>query len=46
VKPLEPIVNLLRNQGHKAIVCDDSKEGGSILPLKLAAIRAGLGGQG
>ena len=46
VKPLEPIVNLLKNQGHKAIVCDDSKEDGSILPLKLAAIRAGLGWQG
>lgn len=46
VKPLEPIINLLKNQGYKAIVCDDSKEDGSILPLKLAAIRAGLGWQG
>jgi len=46
VKPLEPIVNLLKNQGYKAIVCDDSKEDRSILPLKLAAIRAGLGWQG
>jgi len=46
VKPLEPIVNLLGDQGYKAIVCDDSKEYGSILPLKLAAIRAGLGWQG
>ncbi len=46
VKPLAPIVNLLKNHGYKAIVCDDSKEGGSILPLKLAAIRAGLGWQG
>ncbi len=46
VKPLEPILNLLKNQGYKAIVCDDSKEDGSILPLKLAAIRAGLGWQG
>ncbi|MDM8525613.1 4Fe-4S double cluster binding domain-containing protein [Desulfococcaceae bacterium HSG8] len=46
VKPLEPIVNLLRNTGYKAIVCDGSEEGGSVLPLKLAAIRAGLGWQG
>jgi epoxyqueuosine reductase len=46
VKPLEPIVNLLKKQGYKAIVCDESKEDGSILPLKLAAIRAGLGWQG
>lgn len=46
VKPLDPIVNLLRELNYKAIVCDDSKKDGSILPLKLAAIRAGLGWQG
>jgi epoxyqueuosine reductase len=46
VKPLEPIVNLLKNRGYKAIVCDDSKKDGSTLPLKLAATRAGLGWQG
>ena len=46
VKPLDPIVNFLKNQGYKAIVCDDSKEDGSILPLKLVATRAGLGWQG
>ncbi len=46
VKPLEPIVNLLKNEGYQAIVCDDSAKEGSILPLKLAAIRAGLGWQG
>lgn len=46
VKPLDPIVNLLRSKGYKAVVCDGSKENGSSLPLKLAAIRAGLGWQG
>ena len=46
VKPLEPIVNFLKNEGYQAIVCDDSAKEGSILPLKLAAIRAGFGWQG
>ena len=46
VEPLEPIVSFLKNEGYKAIVCDGSTERGSILPLKLAAIRAGLGWQG
>jgi hypothetical protein len=46
VKPLEPMVKLLKNEGYQAIVCDGSKKEGSILPLKLAAIRAGLGWQG
>ena len=46
VKPLEPIAELLKNEGHQAKICDGSKEEGSILPLKLAAVRAGLGWQG
>ena len=46
VKPLEPIADFLRNKGYQAIICDGSTEGGSILPLKLAAIRAGIGWQG
>jgi epoxyqueuosine reductase len=46
VKPLEPIVDFLKNEGYQAIVCEGSKKEGSILPLKLAAIRAGLGWQG
>jgi epoxyqueuosine reductase len=46
VKPIEPIADYLRDEGHQAIICDDSREEGSILPLKLAAIRAGLGWQG
>jgi len=46
VKQLEPIATLLRKEGYTALICDDSKNKGSILPLKLAAIRAGLGWQG
>jgi len=46
IKPLEPIVQLLRREGYKAVTCDSSNEKGSILPLKLAAVRAGLGWQG
>lgn len=46
VKPLEPIANLLKEAGFKAMVCDSSLEEKSILPLKLAAVRAGLGWQG
>jgi len=46
VKPLEPIADLLKKTGFQAMVCDGSKEKGSILPLKLAAVRAGLGWQG
>ena len=46
VKPLAPIVDFLKNEGYQTIVCNDSVENGSILPLKLAAIRAGLGWQG
>jgi len=46
VKPLAPISDFLKNKGYQAIICDSSVEGGSILPLKLAAIRAGLGWQG
>ena len=42
VKPLEPIAVMLNNEGYQAIICKD----GSILPLKLAAIRAGFGWQG
>ena len=46
VEPLEPIVNFLRDEGYIAITCDESTSEGSIIPLKLAAIRAGLGWQG
>ena len=46
VKPLEPIADFLKKEGYQAIVCEGSKKEGSILPLKLAAIRAGLGWQG
>jgi len=46
VKPLGPIADFLKNEGYQATVCEGSKKKGSILPLKLAAIRAGLGWQG
>ncbi len=46
VTPLEPIVSFLRDLGFEAELCDDAKPGGSILPLKLAAVRAGIGWQG
>jgi len=46
VEPLEPIVNFLRNEDYSALTCDESTEEGLIIPLKLAAIRAGLGWQG
>ena len=46
IKPIEPIANYLTKNGYRAIVSDSSTEKGSILPLKLAAVRAGLGWQG
>jgi epoxyqueuosine reductase QueG len=46
VKPLAPMADFLKNMGYQAIICDGLKEGCSIIPLKLAAIRAGLGWQG
>ena len=46
VKPLKPIAECLMVKGYKAHICDGSMDGGSILPLKLAAVRAGLGWQG
>ena len=46
VKPLVPISDFLKTKGYQSIICDGSIEGGSIIPLKLAAIRAGIGWQG
>ena len=46
MKPIEPIADYLTKIGYQAVVCDSSTEKGSVLPLKLAAIRAGLGWQG
>lgn len=46
VKPLEPIVSMLKNEGYQTMVCDGTADDGSVLPLKLAAVRAGLGWQG
>ncbi len=46
VEPLAPLAALLRAEGYTALVCDSSRRDRSILPLKLAAVRAGLGWQG
>lgn len=46
VEPMQPIAALLRDAGYQALVCDESNAESSILPLKLGAIRAGLGWQG
>jgi epoxyqueuosine reductase len=46
VKPLKSIQTLLIKQGYAALICESSESSGSILPLKLAAVRAGLGWQG
>jgi epoxyqueuosine reductase len=46
VSPLEPIAALLQKEGYAALICGYYQKEGSILPLKLAAIRAGLGWQG
>ena len=36
----------MKAEGYEAVVCDGTADGESILPLKLAAIRTGLGWQG
>jgi epoxyqueuosine reductase QueG len=46
VRQMEPLAALLRQEGYTALICDDNDDNGSIVPLKLAAIRAGLGWQG
>ncbi|MDA3915689.1 MAG: hypothetical protein PF690_01765 [Deltaproteobacteria bacterium] len=46
VKPLEPIADLLTDSGYQAEICNGSIDGVSIISLKLAAVRAGLGWQG
>ncbi len=45
VAPLEAIVTLLKKEGYQAILCDGYNSS-SVLPLKLAAVRAGIGWQG
>ena len=46
VDPLKPIARLLEEKGHQAMICKGYSQQESILPLKLSAIRAGLGWQG
>lgn len=46
VEPLKSIFSFLHEQGYSAVICDDFQPEGSILPLKLSAVRAGVGWQG
>lgn len=46
VVELDPVADILRSEGFCALICDDLLPSGSVVPLKLAAIRAGLGWQG
>jgi epoxyqueuosine reductase len=46
VVPLDSIRSYLKDRGFSAIVCDSLQSDTSVLPLKLAALRAGLGWQG
>ncbi len=46
VEPMQPIATFLKDAGYQALVCDETNEEDSILPLKLAAVRAGIGWQG
>ena len=46
IKPLEPIATFLKGEGYQTMVCNSATKEGSLLPLKLAAVRAGLGWQG
>jgi len=46
IKPLLPIKEYLDRQGYKTLICDSADTKSSVIPLKLAAIRAGLGWQG
>ncbi len=46
IKPLKPLRDHLRAEGYRAEICDSSREETSSIPLKLAAVRAGLGWQG
>ncbi len=46
IKPLQPIASLLEGEGYEAMICDSSENATSVLPLKLAAVRCGIGWQG
>lgn len=46
VEPLKSISSFLHDQRFSAVICDTFQLGSPILPLKLAAVRAGIGWQG
>jgi epoxyqueuosine reductase len=45
VEPLETVRSYLSDQGFSALICDSLEDDSSILPLKLAAVQAGIGWQ-
>jgi len=45
VSPLKKIADELAQEGYQAVICDGFKDR-SVLPLKLAAVRSGIGWQG
>ena len=46
VEKSNQVAEFLVNEGYNAIVCNDNQTDSSVIPLKLAALRAGLGWQG
>jgi epoxyqueuosine reductase len=46
VTPLKRIIDVLDARGYNSIICDTSNPDSSVLPVKLAAVRAGIGWQG
>ncbi len=46
VKPLLTLSEFLKQHGYMSIICESSSTEGSIIPLKMAAVRAGMGWQG
>ena len=46
VLPIVPIASFLKEEGFQALICDTLQPEGSVIPLKQAALRAGMGWQG
>ena len=46
ISPLQPLQEHLTSRGYRAVTCDSIDGESSSIPLKLAAVRAGLGWQG
>lgn len=46
VLPLSPVASLLREKGFQVLICDTMQSETSVIPLKQAALKAGMGWQG